>query len=40
MDKFFWWNNSIFKMIPKYLIGNKKDIPWEVNEDMVDIILE
>ena len=27
-------------MIPKYLIGNKKDLPREVNSDMVDIILE
>ena len=27
-------------MIPKYLIGNKKDLPKEVNNDMIEIILE
>ena len=37
---FFNENNSSFKMIPKYLIGNKKDLPREVSEDMVEIILE
>ena len=37
---FFNENNSSLKMIPKYLIGNKKDLPREVNSDMVDIILE
>ena len=37
---FFNENNSSLKMIPKYLIGNKIDLPREVNSDMVDIILE
>ena len=37
---FFNENNTSLKMIPKYLIGNKKDLPREVDSDMVDIILE
>ena len=37
---FFNENNANLKMIPKYLIGNKKDLPKEVNNDMIEIILE
>ena len=37
---FFNENNSSLKLIPKYLIGNKKDLPREVNNDMIEIILD
>ena len=37
---FFNANNNSLKKIPKYLNGNKKDLPREVNSDMVDIIID
>ena len=37
---FFNENNSGLKLIPKYLIGNKKDLPRDVNNEMIEIILD
>ena len=36
----FFNDNASDINIPKYLIGNKKDLEKEVNEDMIDIFLE
>ena len=36
----FFNENSSLKLIPKYLIGNKKDLPREVNNEMIEIILD
>ena len=40
LDFFNENNSNNLKMIPKYLIGNKKDLPREVNDDMIEVMLE